>query len=425
MQNRRNFLHYLSLGGLSLPFLQQWNTAHAAGLDDFFNQPSSESEFWQRIQLEYTVSANIINLNNGGVSPQPRVVQETFERYNRLSNEGPSYYMWRILDQGRESLRSALAEFSGCSNNEIALNRNATEALDTVIFGIPLNKGDEVVLSRWDYPNMINAWKWREKRDGIKLVWVEHSEISEDEAVLTKRYVDAFSPKTKVVHITHLVNWNGQVMPVRQIADEARKRGILSIADSAHAFAHLAFDIPALGVDFMGTSLHKWLCAPFGTGLLYVRKENIPGLAPLFPGDKPESDDIRKFETLGTRSFPTELAVGRALDFHQSIGNQRKFDRLFQLKKYWTNKAAQIPGVKIHTPESPAWSGAIAIFGIEGWKPTEVESELFKKWGIHSVAIDWENIHGVRITPHVYTLESDLDRLLEGIRAIAGSAPAR
>ena len=423
MQNRRTFLHRLSLGGFSLPFLESWNSTSSKSWEAFCASEWSESEYWQRIRLEYSVSANIINLNNGGVSPQPKLVQETFEHYNRMSNEGPSYYMWRILDQGREALRSSLAALAGTKSSELALNRNATEALVTVIMGIPLQKGDEVVLSRWDYPNMINAWKWREKRDGIKLVWVEHPAVSENQQELSDRYIRLFSPKTKVVHITHLINWNGQVMPVKPIADKARERGILSIADCAHSFAHLVFDVPALGADFMGTSLHKWLCAPFGSGLLYVQSEKIASLPPMFPGEKPESDDIRKFETLGTRSFPTELAVGRAIDFHESIGSQRKFDRLFYLKNYWTSQAAQIKGVKIHTPQSSAWSGAIALFSVEGWKPSEIESELFKKWGIHSVAIDWENIHGVRITPHVYTLESDLDRLLEGIRSIAGSAP--
>lgn len=408
---------------MALPLHQAWFGPEYLALQSQFNQPLSDAEFWKQIRLAYSVSPNIINLNNGGVSPQPKVVQETHDTYLRLSNEAPTYYMWRILDQAREPLRKSLAELAGCSADEIALNRNATEALDTVIFGIPLRPGDEVVLSRWDYPNMINAWKWREKRDGIKLVWVEHPEISEDETVLTERYTQQFTSKTKVVHITHLINWNGQVMPVARIAAAARKQGILSISDSAHSFAHLAFKIPDLGVDFCGTSLHKWLCAPFGTGMLYVRSDTIAALAPLFPGEKPEGEDIRKFETLGTRSFPAEMAVGRAIDFHDWMGTERKAARLHELKSYWTRQALQIPGLRIHTPDSSRCSGAIALVSLEGWKPSEMEPELFKKFGIHSVAIDWENLHGLRITPHVYTLESDLDRLLEGLQHLARNTP--
>lgn len=418
MRARRDFIRNLTLGSLAGSVLPLWNSAHAAQLESLFSL-SNDDDFWAGIQQAYTVSPNLINLNNGGVSPQPKIVQETFETYNRLSNEAPSYYMWRILDQGREGLRKSLAELAGCSSDELSINRNATEALGTIIMGIPLQKGDEVVLSRWDYPNMINAWKWREKRDGIKLIWVEHPAISTNDEELAQRYIQKFSNKTRVVHITHLINWNGQVMPVRKIADEARKQGILSIADSAHSFAHLQFEIPDLGTDFCGTSLHKWLCAPFGSGLLYVKKDQISKLPPLFPGEKPESDDIRKFETLGTRSFPTEMAVGRAIDFHLGIGAERKFNRLFQLKDYWTTQAKTIPGVQIHTPNPSSHSGAIALVSIEGKKPSEVEAELFKKFSIHTVAIEWENIKGVRVTPNVYTQFYQLDRLLEGLKEIA------
>lgn len=420
--SRRSFISRLGAGAAAT---LAWNSAGAIDLHQLFESSRkgelNNDDFWQGIRQAYTVSPNIINLNNGGVSPQPQIVQDTFEKYNRLSNEGPSYYMWRILDQGREALRSSIAELAGCDADELAINRNATEALVTVISGIPLKKGDEVVLSKWDYPNMINAWKWREQRDGIKLIWVEHETISENDEELASRYTEKFNSKTKVVHITHLINWNGQVMPVRKIADKAREMGILSISDSAHSFAHLDFKIPDLRVDFWGTSLHKWLCAPFGSGLLYVKKERIAGLAPLFPGEKPTGDDIRKFETLGTRSFPTELAVDRALDFHNGIGSGRKAARLHELKTYWTKEVSKEDKIKIHTPDSSAHSGAIAIVGIEGKEPSEIDQALFKNFGIHTVAINWENIHGVRITPHVYTSINDLDKLIEGLVSISKS----
>jgi len=333
--------------------------------------------------------------------------------------------MWRILDQGREALRSSLADLAGCSAEEIAIDRNSSEALNTVIFGIKLEKGDEVVLSKWDYPRMINAWKWREKRDGIKLVWVTHPSISENADELSKRYTDLFTSKTKVVHLTHVINWNGQVLPVRQIADAARAKGILSLVDGAHSFAHLDFKIPDLGCDFFGTSLHKWLCAPFGSGMLYCKKDKIASIVPLFPDEKTDSDDIRKFESLGTRSFPTELAIGRSVDFQNGIGAARKFQRLHYLKEYWSQKAKAIPGVAIHTPSSAQFSGALCVFSIEGMKPADIEAELFKKQGIHVIPIDYENISGVRVTPHVYTTLGDLDRLVAGISDLASKAPKK
>jgi selenocysteine lyase/cysteine desulfurase len=383
--------------------------------------PSNDEDFWRQVQMAYTASANIINLNNGGVSPQPKVVQETFEHYNRLCNEAPSYYMWRVLDQAREALRTSLAELAGCEPGEISINRNTTEALDTVIFGIKLERGDEVVLTRKDYPNVRNAWNWRGKRDGIKLNYIDIPLPSESEEGYVKAFTDRFTDKTRVVQLTHMIHYTGQILPVRKIADEARKRNILVVCDGAHTFAHFDYKIPDLGCDYYGTSLHKWLCAPFGTGMLYVRKELIAGLAPLFPGDYPESDDIRKFEALGTRSFPSELATGRAIDFHLGIGARRKQERLHYLKHYWAEQALKIDRVKLHTSLKPEWSGALALFSIDGKTPAEIETHLFKKKGIHSVGIEWENISGIRITPHVYTTTANLDRLLEGIDELSKS----
>jgi len=274
---------------------------------------ATEEDFWYYIQQSFTASPEIINLNNGGVSPAPIPVQEAMKRYYDYSNEAPSYYMWRILDQGREPLRRGLAGLAGCDAEEIAINRNASEGLETVIFGLSLKTGDEVVAARQDYPNMVNAYKQREQRDGIKMVWVNLDLPSEDEDYLAQQYIKAFSSRTKLVHITHIINWNGQILPVRKIANEAHKRGIEVIVDGAHSFAHFAFKIPDLDCDYFASSLHKWLFAPIGSGMLYVKKDKIAGVYPLFANGDPLRPDIRKFETLGTRPFFVEQAIGKAM----------------------------------------------------------------------------------------------------------------
>jgi selenocysteine lyase/cysteine desulfurase len=377
-----------------------------------------DETFWYQIKQAYTVSPSIVNLNNGGVCPQPRVVQEAVERYNRLSNEAPSYYMWRILDQGREPLRAKLAELAGCSAEELAINRNSSEALETAIFGLRLQAGDEVVLTKQDYPNMIHAWKQRAHRDGIVLKWLNFDFPIEDDQQIVDKFVEAFTEKTKVVHITHLINWIGQVLPARKIADKARTRGIEVIIDAAHSFAHLDYKIPDLGGDYYGTSLHKWLCAPFGSGLLYVRKEKIKNLYPLFAAPEVESDDIRKFEHLGTRSFAIEQAIGQAIDFHHMIGSERKQARLHYLKNYWIDRVKDLPGVRIHTSQDLQYSCAIAVFSVDEKTPGEVANHLFRNHKVHTVGINWENIHGVRVTPNVYTTTRDLDVLIKGVRSL-------
>lgn len=209
---------------------------------------ATDEDFWYYIQQSFTVSPSLINLNNGGVSPAPKTVQDAMKRYYDLSNEAPSYYMWRVLDQGREPLRSNLARLAGCSPEEIAINRNSSEGLETVIFGLQLKAGDEVVAAKQDYPNMVNAYKQRELRDGIKMVWINLELPSEDENYLVNQYVNAFTPKTKVVHITHIINWNGQILPVRAIADAAHARGIEVLVDGAHSFAHFEFSLPGLEI---------------------------------------------------------------------------------------------------------------------------------------------------------------------------------
>ncbi|HVK97026.1 MAG TPA: aminotransferase class V-fold PLP-dependent enzyme [Flavisolibacter sp.] len=383
---------------------------------------ASDEEFWYYIQQSFTVSPAIINLNNGGVSPAPKTVQDAMKRYYDYSNEAPSYYMWRILDQGRETLRSNLSKLAGCSAEEIAINRNSSEGLETVIFGLQLKQGDEVVVAKQDYPNIVNAWKQRELRDGIKINWVNLQLPSENESYLVKQYVDAFTPKTKAVNITHIINWNGQILPVRKIADEAKKRGIEVVVDGAHSLAHFHFTIPDLNADYYASSLHKWLYAPIGSGMLYVRKDKIKNIYPLLASDLPLKDDIRKFEHLGTRPFFIEQAIGKALDFHDMIGSERKEKRLHYLKNYWMEKVKDIPKVQIHTSLNPKWGCAIGLVSIEGKKPSELDSYLFTNHKIHTTSIEWENIRGVRITPNVYTTTKNLDVLVEGIAKFAKSS---
>jgi selenocysteine lyase/cysteine desulfurase len=381
---------------------------------------ATEEDFWYYIQQSFTVSPSLINLNNGGVSPAPKTVQDAMKRYYDYCNEAPSYYMWRELDRGREPLRKNLARLANCSPEEIAMNRNASEGLETIIFGLPLKAGDEVVACKQDYPNVINAYKQRELREGIKMIWVNLELPSEDENYLVQQFVNAFTAKTKLVNITHIINWNGQILPVKKIAQEAHKRGIEVMVDGAHSFMHFDFSIPDLDADYFATSLHKWMYAPIGSGMLYVKKEKIKNIYPLFAtSDNPLKDDIRKFENLGTRPFFIEQAIGKAIEFHEMIGSERKEKRLHYLKNYWMEKIKHLPGIRLNTSLHPKWGCAIGNVGFEGKKTADLDSFLLEKYRVHVVGIEWENIHGIRVTPNVYTTTKNLDTLVEGITAFA------
>ncbi len=382
---------------------------------------ATNEDYWQVIQQAFTVNSNLINLNNGGVSPSPRVVQEAVERYNSLSNQGPSYYMWRILDQGREPLRQKLALLAGCSAEEIVVNRNATEALNTVIFGLDLQKGDEVIGTLQDYPNMIQAWRQRALRDGIVYKQISFNFPIEDDQSIVNAFENAITPRTKILHLTHIINWVGQILPVKKICQMAHQKGLEVIVDGAHSFGLLDYAIPDLECDYFGTSLHKFLSAPIGSGMLWIKKEKISKVWPLLCNDKPNGSDIRKFETLGTRSFPIEQGIGEAIAFHTAIGSKRKEERIRYLKNYWANKVKDIPGVRIHTSLKDAYSCAICGVSIDGLTPAQLDQQLFGIYKIHTVGIVWENISCVRITPHVYTRLTDLDLLVSAIKTIAGN----
>jgi len=381
-------------------------------------QVAEDEDFWRVIQQSYTVNPNIIILNNGGVSPSPLVVQQAVERYNQLSNEGPSY-MWRILDQGREPLREKLANLAGTLPDEIAVNRNATESLNTIIYGLDLKRDDEVIGTKQDYPHMIQAYRQRAMREGIVYKQLSFDFPIEDDEQIVKAFEDTITSKTKLLHVTHIINWLGQIMPVRKICDMAHEKGVEVLVDGAHSFGLLDFKIPDLHCDYFGTSLHKFLSAPIGSGMMWIKKEKIEKIWTLISDDKPLSGDIRKFENLGTRSFPIEQGIGEAINFHEGIGSKRKEERIRYLKDYWAKKVQQIPKVKLHTSLNPKYSCAICGVTIDGMTPGELDSALFNQYKIHTVGINWENISCVRVTPHVYTTLHDLDKLVRAIVEIA------
>ena len=425
---RRNFIRLFSGAATTLPFLYAANPAFGKTAEEFKKaldaSPAqmSDDDFWAWIREAYTVSPNIINLNNGGVAPQPKVVQDAHIRYYQYANEAPSYYMWQILDQGREPLREKLALLCGCDKEEVAINRNSTEGLNTVIFGLNLKAGDEVVLTKQDYPNMINAWRQRASREGIVYTQLSFKYPIENDEEIVNAFEKAITPKTKIFHITHMVNWVGQIMPVKKLCDLAKKHNIETIVDGAHSFGLMDFAIPDLGCDYFGASLHKFLSAPIGSGMLWIKKEKIEKIWPLVCNDNPKGPDIRKFETLGTRSFPIEQGIGEAINFHTAIGSKRKEERIRYLKNYWATRVQNIPKVRINTSLKDEYACAICGVSIDGMTPGALDNALFNEYKIHTVGIVWENISCVRITPHVYTRLQDLDKLVYAIEKIAKKA---
>ncbi|HVG17017.1 MAG TPA: aminotransferase class V-fold PLP-dependent enzyme [Chitinophagaceae bacterium] len=374
-----------------------------------------DEDFWEAIRQDFSLSTDIINLNNGAVSSSPTVVEKAFLHYYKLVNSAPSFYIWKIMEGAREVIREGLSQLINASANEIAILRNTTEASNNVIFGIPLSEGDEVVLCRQDYAKVVSSWKQRELREGVKLCWVDlQPAIDSDEDIVSK-YTTLFSERTKVVQLTHVINWNGQVMPVELIIKEAKQRGIEVILDGAHSFGKLETDMEKLGCDYFFTALHKWLSGPIPSSLLYIRKDKIGKMWPLASSTKPQSDDIRKFEELSIQLYPNILALGFAIEYYFKIGRTTKEMRLRDLRRTWTGKLATKPGLQFNTPLEEQRCCTIVNIAIQGWEPKELEEHLLKAHFIHVGIVTQPSMKGIRITPNIYTDPKQLDYFVEAM----------
>jgi len=385
-----------------------------------------DEDFWFQVQEAFTADRSMVNLNNGGVCPAPALVQAAMKRYLDQANEAPAYVLWRLQDPQKETVRKGLARLFGCDPEEIALTRNASESLENVQQGFDLARGDEVLTTDQDYPRMINTWKQRERRDGIVLRQIQLPVPCEDDERILKCFEQAFTPRTKVLHICHVINLHGMILPVKRLVALARSKGVPTIVDGAHSFAHLDFKHKDIDCDYFGTSLHKFLFAPHGTGMLFVRREKVRGLWPLMAAPELLDDDIRKFEEIGTHPLANFLATAEALAFHELIGPARKEARQLYLRDFWARRLQATPRIHLHTSLAPGRSSGVAMVEIEGIDPTKLHEHLWNKERIFTVAILHPQFQGLRISPTVYTRLSELERFCEAMERVVrdGLPPA-
>jgi selenocysteine lyase/cysteine desulfurase len=318
-------------------------------------------------------------------------------------------------------MAAQLAALTGCPADELILTRNTTESLDMIIGGFPWKDGDEAVMAEQDYGAMLEMFKQVAKRQGVvnKIISVPNHPKSDEEIV--QLYANAITPKTRLLMVCHMINITGQILPIRKICEMAHSKGVEVMVDGAHAIAHIQFNIPDLQCDYYGASLHKWLSVPLGVGMLYVKKEHIQKIWPLLAeGDRPLGD-ISKLNHLGTHPVHTDLAIEDAIQFYQLIGAERKEARLRYLQNYWTSRVSAIPGVVLNTPTSADRACAIANVGINGMKPALLAETLLKKYKIWTVAIDYANVQGCRITPNLYTTTAELDQLVNALQELSQS----
>jgi isopenicillin-N epimerase len=425
--DRRQFLSSVGKGvGLAAlssaavaSFLDELHAATASVSHLSAEQAAMDEDFWFSIQNSFTVTRGIINLNNGGVSPSPRIVTEAVVRYTWQQEDATAYTMWQILEPQSETIRTGLADVFGCDREEIAITRNASESLEVLLMGMDFKPGDEILTTTQDYPRMLTTLRQREQREGLVLKLVQIPIAPQNLSEITAAYEKGITKRTRLILISHMINITGQITPVKAVCELARSRGIETIVDGAHSFAQFNFRQQDLGCDYFGTSLHKWLYAPKGTGMLYVRRDRIGKIWPLFAAEKKQAGDIRKFEEIGTHSAAPRLAIGEAILFHNGIGAARKEARLRYLSRYWMNRLKDVPRVSFNTSFADEQSCAIANVAIEGLNPSEIGNHLMSAHKIFTTPIIHPEFRGLRITPNVYTTLKELDRFCDVMETLA------
>ncbi|MDE2804668.1 MAG: aminotransferase class V-fold PLP-dependent enzyme [Gemmatimonadota bacterium] len=420
--SRRDFLGSAAaaLGASQLPSFNPRAT-HVAR--ELARQPGTAAEiaddenFWSEVARAFTVDRTLVNLNNGGVSPSPTFVQDAMKRHLDYSNEAPTYTMWQILEPQREGVRARMAREWGVDAEEIAFTRNASEGLQTCQFGYDLEPGDEVLTTTQDYGRMLTTFRQRERREGIVMRQIKVPVPAEDPAEVVSRFEEGITPRTRLILMCHMINLTGQILPVREIVAMARKHDVPVIVDGAHAMAHFPFKLRDLECDNYSTSLHKWLFAPHGTGLLYVRRDEIANIWPLMAAPDRMDGDIRKYEEIGTHPAANYLAIGEALTFHQGIGAERKAARLTYLRDYWANRLLENDRVSLNTSQKPGFACGIANVHVDGLDTGALSRWLWNEHRIINVAIGHEECTGLRISPSVYTTLEELDRFSEAMES--------
>ena len=425
MLNRRQFIAGLSLPigaaalsqvafpqdiGRAMSVVKQLSSAQGTPAE-----LARDEDFWFDIRDAFTPDNSLINLQSGGVSPSPKVVQEAVKRYLDYSNTTPTYTMWEVLEPQEENIRQRLAREWGVDAEEVAIVRGTSEGMQICQNGIDLERGDEVLTTNQDYVRMIWTYQQREKREGVVLKQISIPTPSEDPAEIVRLFEEAITPRTKIIHMCHMINLSGQILPVREVADMAHAHGLPLVVDGAHSFAHIDFKISDLGCDYFATSLHKWLFAPHGTGLLYVRRDRIKDLWALTAPPLEMNSDIRKFEEIGTRPVALALGIGEALTFHQGLGAKRKEARLLYLRDYWMDQLKENDRVKWNTSQKPGMACGIANFDIRGTDIKAMNQWLFDSFGIVTHVTEHPEYTGFRVTPNVFTTLNELDRFCDAV----------
>jgi selenocysteine lyase/cysteine desulfurase len=418
--NKRSFIKNIAIAGIGTPLgMDSLKEYFQKSADINANVLAADDDFWKKIRNQYILKTDYINLENGYYNFVPQPILEKYIEHIREVNLQGSYYMRTVQFDNKNRIAGKIAALAGCMPEEMIITRNTTESLDMIIGGQDWKAGDEAVMAEQDYGAMLDMFTQISKRYGVvnKIISIPNHPSSDEEIV--KLYENAITPKTKLLMVCHMINITGQILPVRKICDMAHSKGVEVLVDGAHAFAHIQYKISDLNCDYYGASLHKWLSVPLGAGMLYVRKEKISKIWPLLADGEKDLSKINRLNHTGTLPVHTDLSIEDAIDYYKFIGSDRKEKRLRYLQNYWTSRVRNIPKITVNTPADINRSCGIANVGIQGITPGDLATRLLKEHKVFTVAIDYANVHGCRITPNLYTTTEELDSFILALKTLA------
>ena len=417
---KRQFIKDLVLTGIAMPL--GFSGMAKAFANHEAQSPlalAEDNAFWEQIRQQYILKPDYINLENGYYNflPQP-ILNKYIEHIKEINYQG-SYYMRTVQWENKQKSVIALSEIAGCSPDELIITRNTTESLDTIIGGIHWQAGDEAIMAEQDYGAMLDMFKLVSERHGVVNKMISVPNHPKDDAEIVDLYKNAITPKTKVILVSHMINITGQILPIKKISEMAHQYGVQVMVDGAHAFAHIQFSIADLGCDYYAASLHKWLSVPLGAGILFVKKEHIKNIWPLFGDNEKDQNKIKRINHTGTHPVHTDLTIPDSIAYYQMIGPAKKEARLRYLQQYWTSKVKDNSNIILNTPTTPDRSCAISNVGIKNMKPAILAERLMKEHKIFTVAIDYANVQGCRITPNLYTTTKELDVFVAALKTLS------
>jgi len=416
--DKRRFIK--SLGALSFsPLVSASELSDLKPLSKNLPVINNEDELWKTVRSHYTLKDEYINLESGYYNIIPDPILDHFINHVKHVNIEGSYYMRKDLNKNKDRVTSELANLVGSTPDQIAITRNATESLDLVISGFPWKKGDEAIYAKQDYGTMKEMFEQISDRYGVvnKIISVPNHPKNDEEIV--SLYESQITSKTKLIMVCHMINITGQILPIKKICEMAHSYGVEVMVDGAHCVGHFDFSIDDFNCDYYGSSLHKWLATPLGAGLLYVNKNKTHRIWPLLANGNTDKSDIKRLNHIGTHPVHTDLAISNSIDYIKWIGMERKENRMRFLQRYWSDQLRNIKNVVVNTPIDMQRSCGIGNVGLTNMSPSKMENILFDNYNIFTVAIDYANVKGCRISPNIFTTTEELDIFVKAVKEMS------